>query len=282
MIASSEAIQSINEIKKILEKPSRVQIIADRKFFFPWPLIYQIDLAEKLDSEGFWGFKHMVEQIPTINKRWNYGAVIRGVNLGFNVNENIDSLFMVNCVEEQKRFFDNINSNDFTTKTRSTEAEVFEAFSEGELHETILYFYCHAKNEISSGDSYIQLTTPENQLTLARLQALALNRNFVEEPLIFMNACESAEMSPLFYDGFVPYFMAKGSRGVIGTLSSIPAIFAAKFALRFFERFLKMEKVGDIMIELRKEFLKKYNNLLGLYYISYCRFNLGLNSAITS
>ena len=44
------------------------------------------------------------------------------------------------------------------------------------------------------------------------------------KPLVFINACESAELSPAFYDGFVPYFMAKGARGVIGTQCKTPAL----------------------------------------------------------
>ena len=35
------------------------------------------------------------------------------------------------------------------------------------------------------------------------------------QPLVFINACESAALSGAFYDGFVPYFMAKGARGVV-------------------------------------------------------------------
>src|SRR3546814_1694866 len=50
------------------------------------------------------------------------------------------------------------------------------------------------------------------------------------QPLVFINACESAELTPLFYSGFVPYFMNKGARGVIGTECRMPAQFAAQWA----------------------------------------------------
>jgi hypothetical protein len=89
-------------------------------------------------------------------------------------------------------------------------------------------------------------------------------------PLIFINACESAELSPLFYDGFVPYFMAKGARGVIGTECLTPALFAAEWAERFFDQFLEGKPVGEIFLNLRQTFYKEHNNLLGLLYALYC------------
>ena len=89
-------------------------------------------------------------------------------------------------------------------------------------------------------------------------------------PLVFINACESAELSPLFYDGFVPYFMGKGARGVIGTECRTPGIFAAEWAARFFPRFLDGEPLGALFLALRREFLDKHHNPLGLLYAVHC------------
>ena len=89
-------------------------------------------------------------------------------------------------------------------------------------------------------------------------------------PLVFINACESGKMSPAFYDGFVPYFMAKGARGVVGTECKTPALFAAVWAERFFERFLDGETLGDTFLALRREFLEQHGNPLGLMYAVHC------------
>jgi len=87
---------------------------------------------------------------------------------------------------------------------------------------------------------------------------------------VFINACESAQMSPAFYDGFVPYFMAKGARGVVGTECQTPALFAAEWAERFFERFLGGEALGELFLGLRQDFLNQYGNPLGLMYAVHC------------
>jgi hypothetical protein len=90
-------------------------------------------------------------------------------------------------------------------------------------------------------------------------------------PLVFINACESAELSPLFYSGFMPYFTAKGARGMIGTECEVPARFAAEWARRFFDKFLYEAKpIGEIFLSLRQEFYYQKNNLLGLLYALYC------------
>jgi hypothetical protein len=58
------------------------------------------------------------------------------------------------------------------------------------------------------------------------------------------------------------------------------AIFASKFGMGFFERLLKRQPAGKIVVDLRKEFLNAHNNLLGLYYVGYFSSNLRLNSPL--
>ena len=89
-------------------------------------------------------------------------------------------------------------------------------------------------------------------------------------PLLFINACESAELSPYFYDDFLTYFVTRGARGAIGTECKIPAVFASEWADRFFKRFLSGRSLGKLFLELRREFYYKHNNLLGLAYALYC------------
>src|SRR3546814_17950591 len=52
-------------------------------------------------------------------------------------------------------------------------------------------------------------------LTLRSLKQRADTRSKLRgQPLVFINACESAELTPLFYSGFVPYFMRSAERRV--------------------------------------------------------------------
>ena len=78
----------------------------------------------------------------------------------------------------------------------------------------------------------------------------------------------------MFYDSFAPFFADKGCRGIIGTIYKIPAIFASKFAMKFFEGLFQGERIGKLLPCLRNEFVNTHNNLLGLLYTSYCRSNI--------
>ena len=92
---------------------------------------------------------------------------------------------------------------------------------------------------------------------------------------------ENGELRPEFYDGFIPYFMAKGARGVVGTECKTPAVFASEWALRFFPRFLDGEPLGDIFLELRREFHTQHGNPLGLLYNLYCDADTRIQPGLT-
>ena len=123
------------------------------------------------------------------------------------------------------------------------------ALADAATDDQILYFYCHAESAglgDPGGPDASALVLTDARITLADLNLDAPTTTPLRgKPLVFINACESAELSPAFYDGFVPYFMAKGARGVIGTQCKTPALFAAEWAQRFFERFLDGADLGD-------------------------------------
>jgi hypothetical protein len=140
----------------------------------------------------------------------------------------------------------------------------------------LLYFYGHAQTpeaDDPAGPNGAALSFDgQNWVSLRDLRLRdPQNKPFPGNPLVFINACESAGLSPLFYGGFMPYFTAKGARGMIGTECEVPIVFAAEWAKRFFDRFLYQEQtVGRVFLELRREFYENHRNLLGLLYALYC------------
>ena len=157
---------------------------------------------------------------------------------------------------------------------RTTASEVTGALSDGQGPDQVLYFYCHGLaqgvDDVGGVSASTLMLSGSSRITLDDLYMYApTDDHFANTPLVFINACESAKLSPLIYDGFVPYFMAKGARGVIGTEVETPALFAIEWAKRFFDRFLKGESVGEIFLALRKEFYEQNRNLMGLLYALY-------------
>ena len=112
--------------------------------------------------------------------------------------------------------------------------------------------------------------TGDSQVALGDLYVEASpRRHFPGNPLVILNACESAALSSSFYEGFLPYLIAKGARGVIGTEADTPAVFAAAWAddLRSPAR---GEQAGQAALAVRREFAERHRNVLGLLYALYC------------
>jgi hypothetical protein len=107
--------------------------------------------------------------------------------------------------------------------------------------------------------------------TLADLnREITSKATLTARPLVFLNACDSANMSPRFYDGFVPFFLSRGARGVVGTEVKTPALFAVEWAQAVIDRLLDGDAIGEAMLRARRQFLEAHRNPLGLLYAMYC------------
>jgi len=193
-----------------------------------------------------------------------------------NVNSTIDTQLGGSYVADTNAWWANAQAarKRVGVTSRTTSADVMRALADVATDDQILYFYCHAESvglDDPGGPDASALVLSDARITLADLNLDAPTTTPLRgKPLVFINACESAELSPAFYDGFVPYFMAKGARGVIGTQCKTPALFAVEWAKRFFDRFLDGAALGEAFLDLRREFLAKHGNPLGLLYAVHC------------
>lgn len=289
-----------DDIKSITEELRRfscdgerhIQIIADN-FWIPWSLVYDRNIDESIVKDGFWGYKHLLDTPLATNEKtslkWKFGHEIDSSNLifGYNMNENIDRKWTVSWAKDQGDYFQTVEANNnprFKLRARNCANDLLAEFKLKKFQDVVSYYFCHGKcvrncdSSMTTDDIWIDIDDDVDcYLTLNLLENKTFDVDFVNEPIIFINACDAVDMSPLFYEGFVPFFFKKKSRGLIGTISKTPGIFARKFALDFFERFFAGKRVGLIMYDLRRAFIEEHNNLLGLFYASYCYSNTGLN-----
>jgi hypothetical protein len=259
-------------------KKLKFQIVS-KDFLLPWGILYMADAfdPDHIDPDLFLGLKHVVEHLPLQQGLHVTTAEIDGrprFQVSLNLNSEIDAVMGIGVIARQRTYWEKVGAAGKTEVTvRDKDDEVKTALANPSLPDQLLYFYCHASSKSLSqgGPDASALVFSDGKLTLGDLAVFAPTETLLKgSPLIFINACESAELSPLFYDGFVPYFMAKGARGVIGTECLTPALFAAEWAERFFDEFLKGKPVGEIFLNLRQTFFKEHNNLLGLLYALYC------------
>ncbi|SAL68161.1 CHAT domain protein [Caballeronia udeis] len=270
------------------ERTSRLklQIIAE-SLPVPWGLLYVGDVSDptKLDWDNFLGMRHVIEQIPLQNpmrvtdRRISTHPVLA---VSVNLNDDIDAQMDCDFVKQQRAYW--CPTERIKVISRSTSQELVAALNDVNNTDQILYFYGHAgSNGLTDpggpGRSSLALTNSAvtlDELTLTAPATVQLGGN----PLVFINACESAEMSPMFYDGFAPYFMSKGARGVIGTECKTPAYFAMLWAQQFFDIFLKGEPLGTAFLDLRRKFLLEQGNPLGLLYAVHCNADTTVDPAI--
>ena len=247
----------------------------------PWSLLYVGDASAgaTLDWDLFLGMRHVIEEIPYQAKMSVLDTEIASdprLAVSVNVNSGIDAQLGGSYVADTKAYWAQAQTarKRVGVTSRTTGADVMRALADAATDDQILYFYCHAESEglaDAGGPDASALVLSDAKITLADLNLDAPTRTVLRgNPLVFINACESAELSPAFYDGFVPYFMAKGARGVIGTQCKTPALFAVEWAKRFFERFLDGADLGTTFLALRREFLDQHGNPLGLLYAVHC------------
>ena len=262
-------------------EPLDVQIVTER-FYFPWSLLYIADApAAPIDARRFLGFAHRVEEVALRSHDARPPEIRHDANLqlGVYVNKSIDGEMKATFVADQIAFFDSVEkTHKARIATRDTADAALKALSDPNVPDQLMYFYCHARS--GSVNDAALLLEKEKSITLQDLRLNAPDDPFRSTPLVVINACQSGQLSPLFYDGFIPELMSRGARGVIGTECDTPAIFAAAWATRFLREFLNGKELGKVVFDLRREFLEQENNLMGLLYAVHCNGNTRIDPAL--
>ncbi|HEY0601324.1 MAG TPA: hypothetical protein VGD58_00370 [Herpetosiphonaceae bacterium] len=261
------------------EHSFHIRIIADR-FIFPWALLYSRERHEPIDADGFWGFRHLIACMPEFSQpkpiqfspRIEPGAAL---NLSFVYDANLDlnKSSQQQMVRRQREFFRGLPG--VAVHDCADRLSLFSLLQHPADPPHIIYFYCHAAsylpNEVPGvAGSSLQLT--DGSITLFDLESAlpATLPPFKHSPLVFINACESAKLTSYFYAGFVPYMIARGARGVLGTEVDTPLYFAAAFAQELIARLVQGNTtLGEIVLDLRRKFLREKRNVLGLLYTLY-------------
>lgn len=269
----------------------RIQVTTNR-MLLPWGILYAVERFDpnNIDPTKFLGFRHIVEQVPLVklpaafDDDISHGAAL---SVGFNVNRDIDAAMNLHVIEEQLAYWHAREARGHATLiVRDAASDVAAAINTSSTPDQLTYCYCHADAPgLTQGgpQKAMLMFTGNQQLTVEDLMLgddVSAPTALAAKPLVFINACNSAHLSPLVYDGFVPYLLSKGARGVIGTECTAPAIFASRWALAFFDEFMQGGEVGDIVLKLRRKFLNDENNVLGLIYALYCNVNTRIDPAI--
>jgi hypothetical protein len=135
----------------------------------------------------------------------------------------------------------------------------------------LVYFYCHGGRDRSR--TFLGIGRQE-RLLAADLTAWELDWADLH-PLVFINGCHTADLTPDDLLTFNRAFAWAKAAGVIGTEIDVPEALARHFAKGFVPAFAGGTRVGEALRDQRLSLLERCN-LLGLAYTAYCSSDLRL------
>ncbi len=305
-------------MEEILPDGSTIQVVdMARDFVFPWSLVYtdqpwQDD--KPVDATKFWGYRYKIV-ILTDDLLDTYGQAGAEIATDEPLQVCVGVHGLLLGIDKQERFFNNLNSE---TNGR-VEPEILDRRSPmtralKAADRDLYYFFCHGYTERIATDIQFdmdvtdQLTqlaaqAPEDRSTRLRERVddlfdvsdswMRLTRgllpltmlketvsdSFARHPIVFLNMCMSAQVLPSLSDGFIPFFIERGARAVIGTECSMNTVFADEFARAFLSRLFQGQRIGDILLALRRHYLDR-DDPLALAYTLYCDSDLRLSTPL--
>ncbi|MGQ9598174.1 MAG: hypothetical protein ACUVWZ_02035 [Anaerolineae bacterium] len=318
LFESSSARALRDWIEASLPEGSTIQIVdLAGDFVFPWSLVYTDqpwDDDKPIDVAKFWGWRYKLV-ILTSSLLDNYRQAEPVISTDEPLRISIGLHERLIGADKQKAFFADLASRtghrvmpEILTNRRVMSHALTDADRD------LYYFFCHGYTERIATDIQLDIdlvahfarTATENlasrsqsirdhlddlfdvsdswiRLTRGRLPLAMLKEtvpdSFSRHPVVFLNMCESAQVLPSLSDGFVPFFIQRGARAVIGTECSMNTLFADDFARAFLTRFFQGEAVGDILLALRRHYLAQ-GNPLALAYTLYCDADLRLKEPV--
>src|SRR5579859_1671449 len=239
--------------------------------------------ADLLCPFGFLGFRHDIEQLnsadrPVVTITAPSGSRVAIAEPAYQ----IDRKALQHHVAGLRQAFGQLPGID-----------VAEAASKDQLKQLIcadlpvIYFLCHGERpRAGSAETFLGIgnrehLTPADFIGWVQDAFLSQHIRVWDQirPLIFINACHSAELDPAALFNYIDAFVGMGhAAGVIGTEVKVSQDLAMEFARCFFDELLSPGiTVGMALRHARLAFLAN-GNLFGLNYTPYCWADLTVAS----
>jgi hypothetical protein len=259
--------------------------ITSRVMFLPWGMLYTHPVpgetlfadGSNWTKDGFWGYRHIVQQSPENIDTINGISPDKGsVALSVNFDDRIFSQEKPPVTAAHIAFLGELAGSKFIKRTKK--AELANGFTRGrDGLERILYFYCHGHG--SSSDSGVSVDPPhllmvDGKVAASDFQIWAKEKKKLPtSPLVFINACQGGQMTTMFYESFAVELLKQGAVGLVGAQIDVPTVFGPVYAQRLFEKFFAKDKgrvrLGPLMREANQVMWDDHNNPLGLIYSLY-------------
>jgi hypothetical protein len=308
-------------LREQLAERATIQISRVTRTVFPWALIY--DIPRELDAGwtlcpllkewetsraqlaayphncpykaehhmnvlcpyGFWGFRHLIEQPPSIGQ----GVLRTRIRVTKPDRAAAARSLALNQALTEAHFNDLRGSFEgrFDLDACDSRDAIRQAFADPGL--PLVYFYCHGKTALLAGT---ELPVPFLEIGVNDRIGATDFAAWEEDgkwgpthwsevaPLVFINGCETAKLNPEDVVSFVDALAGMNAAGVVGTEIPVTQQLAGEVALRFYRQFAgpSYQTVGTALYRTRIDLLIK-GNVSGLVYTPFCSMDLSLEQA---
>lgn len=233
----------------------RMQIDAET-LPFPWGIVYDatgpLDGVADVALRGFWGRRFAIDRTISAILRSLPPPTLDG-SIQPCLNPHLDAEERLEVVARQRGFWKRIEHRQ-QVRPAIESGDQLRAYlkDEGSAAPAILYFFCHARAAHEMSDQLFQIAAAadeqasllldasgsQGELSVGELRKLRKSP-LKARPLVFLNACSSAEADQYYQSQFLTLFVSQWqARAFIGSDWKIPTEFADAFARRALDRFL--------------------------------------------
>jgi hypothetical protein len=255
---------------------------ADQLSSYPDGCPYQSEHAiNVLCPYGFWGIRHLMEEPPSITR----GVLRDTIRVYPPARAALVRSLALNPALTEQHFtaLRGCLSPPFDLLSCDSRARLQSAFADPTL--PLVYFYCHGGRALVA-DTDMEIPTlqigQDDQITPTDFAAWDEAGGWTSAhwadtaPLVFINGCETAKLTPEDILSFVQALAGMHAAGVIGTETTVDQTIAGEVALRFYQQFCGTRaSVGMALHRMRIDLLCK-GNISGLVYTPYCSMDLAL------
>lgn len=269
-----------------------------RDFVFPWQLLFDrpIEDGKPINLRGFWGMRYDVSQHVSLAARRPASvkkAKRRRLSMFFDTS-------ITGAPEQDDLICKLAKKAGLEAEGFEARAGLDKRLTAGD--DRLLYFFCHGRTGAPFDEwaddlrrvlagivkvggtgnttvaTLVELLSSSNKLdgseTALKLRSdivqlrslLGSDHFFSEDPIVFLNMCESAQLYPDSSQSFVRFFLDRFAAAIVGTECPIPRVFGDEMAKLMLPMLLGGTGVGDALLTARRAMLNDYANPLGLAY----------------
>ncbi|MGQ0603046.1 MAG: CHAT domain-containing protein [Anaerolineales bacterium] len=243
----------------------------------PWPLLYLGDPQQPIDPFSFWGMRFRTQYLayatgPADVSLGQPQKTYRGHALYWGSGPTDATTLEADV---QRQLWAGLSQYVFapgnppSTDPAAELRALFGASRPGPM--PVVYFFCQTALDPALNNSPVLRFGPTNKAGDVLDVETAISQPLPDRPLVFANACSTADADPYVANALEATFFRQQCRAFLGTSTKVPIQFASRFATLYFHFFYRLADpkpmaAGEAVTQTRLFLWTEYRNLGGLLY----------------